>query len=72
MLRQEDYDFKDTLGYLGKTQSLKTNNLSLEMMMYTYNPSTQEAETGGFLNSRQPDLQSEFKDSQGHTEKPCL
>lgn len=34
----------------------------------TFNPSPQEA--GGSLSSH--DLQSEFKDSQGHTEKPCL
>jgi hypothetical protein len=34
-------------------------------------PSTWEAEAGGFL-SFQPGLQSEFQDSQGYTEKPCL
>jgi hypothetical protein len=36
------------------------------------NPSTWEAEAGGFLNSRPPGLQSEFQESQGYTEKPCL
>ena len=34
--------------------------------MYTFNPSTQEAEAGG------PGLQSEFQDAQGYTEKSCL
>jgi hypothetical protein len=35
--------------------------------------SAQEAEAGGFLSSPgQPGLQSEFQDSQGYTEKPCL
>jgi hypothetical protein len=31
---------------------------------HAFNPSTWEAETGGFL--------SEFQESQGYTEKPCL
>jgi hypothetical protein len=35
-----------------------------------FNPSTREAEAGGFQG--QPGLQSEFQDSQGYTEKPCL
>jgi hypothetical protein len=35
----------------------------------TFNPSTWEAGAGGFLSSG---LQSEFQDSQGYTEKPCL
>jgi hypothetical protein len=38
----------------------------------TFNTSTWEAEAGKFLSSRQPGLQSEFQDSQGYTEKPCL
>jgi hypothetical protein len=37
-----------------------------------FNPSTQEAEAGRFLSSRQPGLQSEFQDRQGYTEKPCF
>jgi hypothetical protein len=42
-------------------------------VMQAFNPSTWEAEAGGFLSSRgQPGLQSEFQDSQGDTEKPCL
>jgi hypothetical protein len=38
----------------------------LGMVAHTFNPSTREAEAG------QPGLQSEFQDSQGYTEKPCL
>jgi hypothetical protein len=41
-------------------------------MVHAFNPSTREAEAGGFLSSGQPGLQSEFQDSQGYTEKPCL
>jgi hypothetical protein len=39
------------------------------VVAHAFNPSTQEAEAGGFLSSG---LQSEFQDSQGYTEKPCL
>jgi hypothetical protein len=39
---------------------------------HTFNPSTWEAETGGFLRSRPTWSKSEFQDSQGYTEKPCL
>jgi hypothetical protein len=40
---------------------------------HAFNPSAWEAETGKFLSLR-PDwsTQSEFQDSQGYTEKPCL
>ena len=31
-----------------------------------------EAEAGGFLSQGQPGLQSEFQDSQGYMDKPCL
>jgi hypothetical protein len=41
------------------------------MVAHAFNPSTREAEAGRFLSSR-PGLQSEFQDSQGYTEKPCL
>jgi hypothetical protein len=37
-----------------------------------FNPSTWEAKSGRFLSSRPAWLQSEFQDSQGYTEKPCL
>ena len=37
------------------------------MVVHAFNPSTREAEAGGFLS-----LQSKFQDSQGYTEKPCL
>jgi hypothetical protein len=43
------------------------------VVVHGFNPSAWEAEAGGFLSSRgQPGLQSEFQDSQGYTEKPCL
>jgi hypothetical protein len=35
------------------------------MVAHAFNPSTREAEAGRFL-------QSEFQDSQGYIEKPCL
>jgi hypothetical protein len=37
------------------------------MVAHAFNPSTWEAEAGGFLS-----LQSEFQNSQGYTDKPCL
>jgi hypothetical protein len=39
---------------------------------HAFNPSTREAEASGFLSEGQPGLQSEFQDSHGYTEKPCL
>jgi hypothetical protein len=36
------------------------------VVAHAFNPSTWETEAGGFLSS------SEFQDSQGYTEKPCL
>jgi hypothetical protein len=42
------------------------------MAAHAFNPSTWEAEAGGFLSWSQPGLQSEFQDSQDYTEKPCL
>jgi hypothetical protein len=45
------------------------------VVVHAFNPSTWEAEAGGFLSSRPAwttDLQSEFQDSQGYTKKPCL
>jgi hypothetical protein len=40
------------------------------VVAHAFNPSTWEAEAGGFLS--QPGLQSEFQDSQGYTGKLCL
>jgi hypothetical protein len=40
------------------------------VVAHAFNPSTWEAETGGFLSL--PGLQSEFQDSQDYAEKPCL
>ena len=46
---------------------------SLAVVAHAFNPSTRKAEAGGFLLVRgQPGLQSEFQDSRGYTEKPCL
>jgi biotin carboxylase len=44
--------------------------IKAEHVAHTFNPSTQEAEAGGFPG--QPGLQSEFQDSQGYKEKPYL
>jgi hypothetical protein len=42
-------------------------------MAHAFSPSTWEAEAGRFLSSRPAtQLQSEFQDSQGYTEKSCL
>ena len=41
------------------------------MVVCAFNPSTWEAEAGGFLGSR-PAWSTEFQDSQSYTEKPCL
>jgi hypothetical protein len=41
------------------------------VVAHTFNPSTREAEAGGFLSSR-PACSTEFQDSQGYTEKPFL
>jgi hypothetical protein len=46
--------------------------ISRAVVAHPFNPSTWEAEAGGFLSSRPACLQSEFQDSQGYTEKPCL
>ena len=42
------------------------------MVAHAFNPSTREAETGEFLSSRPAWSTSEFQNSQGYTEKPCL
>jgi hypothetical protein len=41
------------------------------MVAHAFNPSTWEAEAGRFLSLR-PTWSTEFQDSQGYTEKPCL
>jgi hypothetical protein len=42
------------------------------VVAHAFNPSTREAEAGGFLRSRTAWSTNEFQDSQGNTEKPCL
>jgi hypothetical protein len=54
------------------TIMVKNQNKGLMMKMYNFYPSTREAEAGDFWVRGQPGLQSEFQDSQGYTEKPCL
>jgi hypothetical protein len=39
------------------------------VVAHAFNPSTLEAEAGGFLSSRPVTIQSEFQDSQGYTEE---
>ena len=42
------------------------------VVAHAFNPSTWEAEAVRFLSSRPAWSTSEFQDSQGNTEKPCL
>jgi hypothetical protein len=42
------------------------------VVAHAFNPSTLEAEAGSLWVQGQPGLQSEFQDSQGYIEKPCL
>jgi hypothetical protein len=44
------------------------------VVAHAFSPSTweAEAEASGFQVQDQPGLQSEFQDSQGYTEKPCV
>jgi hypothetical protein len=51
---------------------LTVTESSWAVVVHTFNPSTWEAEAGGFLVQGQSGLQSEFQDSQGYTEKHCL
>jgi hypothetical protein len=47
--------------------------MSRAVVAYAFNPSTWEAEAGGFLSSRPAwSTKCEFQDSQGYTEKSCL
>jgi hypothetical protein len=49
---------------------LKSNS-SWAVVTNAFNPSTPEAEAGGFLSLR-PAWSTEFQDSQGYTKKSCL
>jgi hypothetical protein len=60
-------------GVIGISQpAFKSITLGWVVVVHVFNPSTKKAEAGGSLNSSQPGLQSQFQDSQEHTEKPCL
>jgi hypothetical protein len=50
---------------------IEIENIFLGMVVHTLDPSIWEAEAGRFLISR-PAWSTEFQDSQGYTEKPCL
>jgi hypothetical protein len=54
-----------------KENRIKMCGGRLGVVVHTFNPSTQEAEAGRFLNSR-PAWSTEFQDSQCYTERPCL
>jgi hypothetical protein len=49
------------------TAQVKDSAASWAVVEHAFNPSTWEAEAGGFLS-----LQSEFQNSHGYTEKSCL
>jgi hypothetical protein len=53
---------------------LISRTLTWAVVVHAFNPSTWEAEAGGFQVQvqGQPGLQSEFQDSHGYTQKPCL
>jgi hypothetical protein len=51
---------------------IRTDYSEPGVVVHAFNPSTWEAEAGGFLSLRPAWSQSEFQDSQGNTEKPCL
>jgi hypothetical protein len=55
-----------------KSLKIKKKKKSWVVVMHAFNPSTWEAEAGRSLSSRPAWSQSEFQDSQGYTEKPCL
>ena len=52
---------------------IKSNSSEPGVVVHAFNPSTQEAEAGGFLSSR-PAWSTEWVPGQpqGYTEKPCL
>ena len=58
--------------HIGKHVSHLQTTVFKKKKSQAFNPNTptQEAEAGGTRG--QPGLQSEFQDSQGYTEKPCL
>ena len=49
-----------------------TYKIKCSWVVYTFNPSTREAETGRSLGLRLVWSTEEVPDSQGYTEKPCL
>ena len=68
--------FSNAVSLLGQQKYVSffkyKKQLCRAVVTHTFNPSTWEAEAGGFWVRGQPGLQNEFQDSQGYTEKPCL
>ena len=70
------------LGVWGITEDMQTSNTimkyekaerQLGVVVFTFNSSTWKAEAGGSLwGQGQPGLCSEFQNSQGYVERPCL
>jgi hypothetical protein len=54
------------------TYVILKNAMWPDMVEHAFNPSTREAEAGGFRVRGQPGLQSELQDSQSYKEKSCL
>jgi hypothetical protein len=60
------------LTYGHKYSYLFDSQLDEVMVTHDINPTTWEAVAGRSLSLRHSDLQGEFQDNQGYTEKPCL
>jgi hypothetical protein len=72
-LRQEDYKFKTSPGFINETLSQKTKTSRAWWRTRTpLIPALGRQRQADFWVRGQPGLQSEFQDSQGYTEKPCL
>jgi hypothetical protein len=56
----------------GHSNIHKKETVCREVVAHAFNASTWETEAGRFPSSSPACLQSEFQDSQGYTEKPCL
>jgi hypothetical protein len=51
-LRQEDLEFKTILNYIARFYFKKKKKKKPGVMAHAFDPSTREAEAGGFLSSR--------------------
>jgi hypothetical protein len=57
--------------FLENSVTTINKNWSQAVVAHAFNPSAWKAEAGGFLSSRSA-WSTEFQDSQGYKEKPCL